>query len=198
MTHTRVISSSVVASVGLWVLTVVGCTSPARTNPGNPGTAGTTGTSGQGSGGSGNSSGVAGTNGSGGNSSGGQGGDIVILSGNGGSTGSGAGTTGTGSGGMSSTGTAGAAGGPAKMACASATSDPLPYTSGYTADATNRSNAMTTASGVSTDEKAQQMSGLLQSGTASYNVFNQDTNTNRGIRGFYYRDGPRGVNLNAT
>jgi beta-glucosidase len=206
MTHTRVISSSVVASVGLWVLTVVGCASPARTNPGNPGTAGT---SGQGSGGSGNSSGVAGTNGSGGNSSGGQGGDIVILSGDGGSTGSGAGTTGsgagggggtagTGSGGMSSTGAAGAAGGPAKMACASATSDPLPYTSGYTADATNRSNAMTTASGMSTDEKAQQMSGLLQSGTASYNVFNQDTNTTRGIRGFYYRDGPRGVNLNAT
>ncbi len=204
MTHPRFISSSVVASVGLWVLAVVGCASPARTNPG------TAGTSGQGSGGTGNSSGVAGTNGSGGDSSGGQGGDIVILTGIGGSTGSagvsGGGTngtgsggaTGTGSGGTSSAGTGGAAGGPAKMACTSATSDPLSYTSGYTADATNRSNAMATATAMSTDEKAQQMSGLLQSGTANYNVFNQDTNTTRGIRGFYYRDGPRGVNLNAT
>src|SRR5665811_1986424 len=134
MTHPRFISSSVVASVGLWVFAVVGCASPARTNPG------TAGTSGQGSGGTGNSSGVAGTNGSGGDSSGGQGGDFVILTGNGGSTGSAGvsgggatgsgGATGTGSGGTSSTGTGGAAGGPAKMACPSATSDPLSYTSG--------------------------------------------------------------------
>ncbi len=198
MCHTRFVSSSVVVSAGLLVL-AVGCAAPGR------GDSGTAGTSGQGSGGSGNSSGVAGTNGSGGSSQGGQGGDIVILTGTGGGSGgsSGAGTTGsgaagTGSGGTSSTGAAGAAGGPAKMACTSATSDPLPYTGGYTADSTNHSNATATASAMSTDEKAQQMSGLLQSGTANYNVFNQDTNTSRGIRGFYYRDGPRGVNLNAT
>ena len=47
-------------------------------------------------------------------------------------------------------------------------------------------------------EKAQQMSGLPQSGTANYNVFKQEDNTSRSIRGFYFRDGPRGVNLTAN
>ena len=42
------------------------------------------------------------------------------------------------------------------------------------------------------------MSGLPQSGTANYNVFQQEDNTTRGIKGFYFRDGPRGVNLNAN
>ena len=85
-----------------------------------------------------------------------------------------------------------------KMACVAATSDPLSYTSGYTADATNHSNAMSIATAMSNDEKAQQMSGLPQSGTANFNVFTQEDNGTRSIRGFHYRDGPRGVNLNAT
>jgi len=125
---------------------------------------------------------------------GGGGGDIVILTGSGGSGGSGTGSNG-GSGGMTGSGGSGTV---MKMACASASSDPLPYTSGYTADPTNRSNAMSIATAMTSDEKAQQMSGLPQSGSANYNVFNQETNSNRNTRGFYYRDGPRGVNLNAT
>ncbi len=85
-----------------------------------------------------------------------------------------------------------------KMACVAPPPTRSTTPPGYTADSTNRSNAMSIATAMSNDEKAQQMSGLPQSGTANFNVFNQETNTNRSIRGFYYRDGPRGVNLNAT
>src|SRR5450432_3547741 len=209
MTHTRVISSSVVASAGLWVLTVVGCTSPARTNPGNPGTAGT---SSQGSGGSGNSSGAAGTGAPGGNGGPGVGGagNDVILSGSGGAAGTGT-VTGTGTGGLSSGGTSGSAGvagsagatgaagtGVVKMTCPGNAAEPFNYAAGYTPDPTIHANAMSTATGMSDVEKQQQMSGLPQSGTADFNVFNQEDNSSRGIKGFYFRDGPRGVNLNAN
>jgi beta-glucosidase len=85
-----------------------------------------------------------------------------------------------------------------KMACGPATADPLPYTAGYTPDPTNRSNAMSVAMQMSNSDRAQQMSGLPQSGSANYNVFNQEDNKTLGIRGWYFRDGPRGVNLNAT
>ena len=47
-------------------------------------------------------------------------------------------------------------------------------------------------------EKQQQMSGLPQSGTGNYNVFQQEDNPTRGIKGFKFRDGPRGVNLAAN
>ena len=139
---------------------------------------------GSGGGGGGGSSGGGGSTGNGGMGAGpgnGGAGNEVILTGNGGGGGSG--------------GTGGAV---VKMACGSATSDPLPYTAGYTPDATNHSNAMSTANMMSNAERAQQMSGLQQSGTANYNVFNQETNSTRNIRGWYFRDGPRGVNLNAT
>jgi beta-glucosidase len=196
MPHTRFTSSSVFASVGLWILAVVGCASPARNN------SGAAGTSGQGSGGNGNSTGTGG-NGSGGNGGpvGGAGNEIILTGAGGtGGVGTGAGGSSTAGSTGTGTGTGGAAGtGTVKMACGASASDPLPYTGGYTPDATNRSNAMSTASSMSNDEKAQQMSGLPQSGTAAnYNVFNQETNTTRSIRGFYFRDGPRGVNLNAT
>jgi beta-glucosidase len=95
-------------------------------------------------------------------------------------------------------GGSGTGGAPVKMACAAATIDPLPYTSGYTADPANRTNAMSLAMQMSSTEQTQQMSGLPQSGSANYNVFNQEDNKTRGIRGWYFRDGPRGVNLNAT
>ena len=57
---------------------------------------------------------------------------------------------------------------------------------------------MSVAMSMSDTERAQQMSGVQQSGSANYNVFNQEDNSSRGIRGWYFRDGPRGVNLNAT
>jgi beta-glucosidase len=197
MIYPRFVWSSVFASVGLWVLAVVGCAAPGRS------TSGAAGTSGQGSGGSGNSNGSAGTIGPGGPGVGGAGNDM-ILTGSGGTGGNGtgaggssmAGSTGTGTGTAGSTGAAGT--GVVKMVCPGGAAEPFNYAAGYTPVSTNRSNAMSTATAMSNDEKAQQMSGLPQSGSADYNVFNQETNSSRNIRGFYFRDGPRGVNLNAN
>jgi len=209
------------AAIGICFLAAGGCAAPSRSTTGTA-DAGTPGTGGV------DSPGTAGSmGGAAGNSSvgmGGQGNEIIIVSGDGG-TSSGAGTNGgagtVGSGGTvgnggavgnggtvgnggavgrgGTSGVAGATGsGGMKMACPSAASDPLPYTSGYTADSTIRSTAMSTAMAMSDTEKTQQMTGLPQSGSANYNVFKQEDNTTRGIRGFWFRDGPRGVNLSAN
>jgi beta-glucosidase len=85
-----------------------------------------------------------------------------------------------------------------KVACGSSTTKPLPYTSGYTPDPAVHTAAMTVTNSLSVSEKAQQMRGLTQSGTANYNVFRQEDNTSKGIKAFLFRDGPRGVNLNAN
>ena len=86
-----------------------------------------------------------------------------------------------------------------KIACASATADPLLYTEGYTPDPTIRDNARRQrAPACRSAEKQQQMSGLPQSGTGNFNVFEQEDNPRRDIKGFKFRDGPRGVNLNAN
>ncbi len=95
-------------------------------------------------------------------------------------------------------GAGGAGGAGPKTSCTSATQDPLPYTGGYKADPTTRSAAMALANSLSVEERAQQMRGLPQAGTADYNVFRQEDNTSKGIKAFYFRDGPRGVNLNAN
>ena len=95
-------------------------------------------------------------------------------------------------------GAGGAGGAPPKMSCTSSTQDPLPYTQGYKADPAIRSAATTLANSLSVEERAQQMRGLPQTGAANYNVFQQEDNTSKGIKAFYFRDGPRGVNLNAN
>jgi beta-glucosidase len=194
MSHRRFLNSFGLGLLAAGITIAAGCghpgggTSPGTGGSSSPGSGGTStaGTSG---------AGTAGTNGSPG--TGGQGGDIVI-SGTGGTTGA-AGSAGD-SGTAGVTGSAGTAGtGPTKTACGSnAPSDPLPYTNGYTQNPSDVSNAMTTATAMSNDERAQQMSGLPQSGTANYNVFQQESNTNRNVLGLYFRDGPRGVNLNAN
>jgi beta-glucosidase len=200
MSHGRFLSVLGLGLLGVGVTLGAGCG-----HPGGGTVTGTAGNSGPGSGGSSTAgtsgAGTAGTNG--GPGTGGQGGDIVI-SGNGGSTGaagdssgtagtSGAGTAGTSGGGVS--GTAGT--GSSKMACGSnAPSDPLPYTAGYTQNPSDVSSAMSAATAMSNDDRAQQMSGLPQSGTANYNVFNQESSSS--VLGFYFRDGPRGVNLSAN
>ena len=63
------------------------------------------------------------------------------------------------------------------MACGSSATDPLPYTAGYSPNATDRSNAMSMANMMSNAERAQQMSGVQQNGTANYNVFSQEDNS---------------------
>ncbi len=93
---------------------------------------------------------------------------------------------------------AGGAGDGTKTACGSASVDPLRYTAGYTPDPVIRQSALALASSLSDVEKQQQMSGLPQSGSGNFNVFEQESNTARGIKGFKFRDGPRGVNLNAN
>ncbi|HVY41034.1 MAG TPA: glycoside hydrolase family 3 N-terminal domain-containing protein [Polyangia bacterium] len=173
MFHLRLLSA-----LSLCAFFAAGCPAPYR--GGSSGTGGSRGMA-TGEGGTGATTDGGGT---GGSASGSGGSGEQILTGNGGN--------GAQDGG-SSTGTGGA---PVKMACGSATGDPLPYTSGYTADPTNRANAMAMATTMNNDERAQQMAGLKLS-SANYNVFNQEDNTNRGVRGWYFRDGPRGVNLNA-
>ena len=127
--------------------------------------------------------------GTGGSGNPGTGGGEVIITGSGG-----AGGAGNPDGGV--TGTGGAA---MKVACTTPSpANALPYTAGYVADPMVRQAAMTLASSMSDAEKAQQMRGLPQAGTANFNVFRQEDNTVRGIKGFLFRDGPRGLNLNAN
>ncbi len=182
MFHSRLIAVFALSALGA---VSSSCSAPTRGNPtGATGGSGPTPT-----GGSGNSTGP-GTGGNGANP--GTGGGEMIISGDGGSQGQGgAGMAGNGGGNAPGTG-----GG--KAACGASAADPLPYTGGYVADAANHSKAMMVASQMSTTEMAQQMSGLQQNGTANFNVFRQEDNMNRGIRGWTFRDGPRGVNLNAT
>jgi beta-glucosidase len=169
-----------------------GCKAPARNTSGSGGSGTGTGGSGVGTGGFGNFTGTGG-------SSSGTGGEIILT----GTGGSGAGgSSPADGGGGSSGGTAGSGSGTGgavlKVACGSSATDPLPYTAGYSANATDRANAMSIANMMSNAERAQQMSGIQQNGTANYNVFNQEDNSTRSIRGWYFRDGPRGVNLNAN
>ncbi|HEY7376620.1 MAG TPA: glycoside hydrolase family 3 N-terminal domain-containing protein [Polyangia bacterium] len=206
MSQHRLFFSASVISVGLWFATIGGCTAPSRGNTSGTAGNGSPGTAGDGSPGAGGMSGTTGSGGDGSPGAGGQGNEVIIISGSagmGGTTGSAGngtpGTAGNGAGGAGGTaGNTGAGGSTTKMACPSATSDPLPYTSGYTPDTTKRSTAMSTATAMSDADKAQQMTGLPQSGSPNYNVFKQEDNTTRSIRGFYFRDGPRGVNLNAN
>jgi len=95
-------------------------------------------------------------------------------------------------------GAGGAGGSAAKMSCLAATADPLPYTDGYKPDPKIRQMAMDLANRMMDFEKQQQMTGLPQSPPGNFNVFEQESNTARDIRGFKFRDGPRGVNLAAN
>jgi beta-glucosidase len=103
-----------------------------------------------------------------------------------------------GSAGAGGNGGGGGGDGGAKAACSSATADPLLYTKGYSPDPAIRDEARRLAASLSDVEKQQQMTGLPQSGTADFNVFEQEDNQDRDIKGFQFRDGPRGVNLHAN
>jgi len=107
----------------------------------------------------------------------------------------------TGAGG--STGSSGSGGSTvAKIACtASLTPDPK-MMPGYSAsDHTKfQTQAATTLANLSSQEKAQQMRGTDPGPSTSRNwtdIFRQPDNTAKGIKGFTFRDGPRGVNLDA-
>jgi beta-glucosidase len=90
----------------------------------------------------------------------------------------------------------------AKIACtAPFTPDPK-IMPGYSAsDHTKfQTQAATTLANLSSQEKAQQMRGTDPGPSTSRNwtdIFRQPDNTAKGIKGFTFRDGPRGVNLDA-
>ena len=90
----------------------------------------------------------------------------------------------------------------AKSACmVGPTADPK-MMPGYPADQHTKfqTQASTTLANLSLAEKAQQMRGTDPGPSTSRNwtdIFRQPDNTAKGIKGFTFRDGPRGVNLDA-
>jgi Beta-glucosidase-related glycosidases len=71
---------------------------------------------------------------------------------------------------------------------------------GYPDHAKFQTQAATTLANLSLQEKAQQMRGTDPGPSTSRNwtdTFRQPDNTAKGIKGFTFRDGPRGVNLDA-
>ena len=182
---------------------------------GGGGSAGSGGSNGGGSGGSNNggagSGGGSSSGGSGGTNTGGASG-AGGISNNGGAGGANAGgTTGAGGanggvGGGSGGTSGGGAGGTtvAKVACDDKTF-PLAKDSkmpGYSSDDhTKYQNlAKTAVANMSLADKAQQMRGTDPGSSSSRNwndIFRQTDNTTKNIKGWLYRDGPRGVNLDA-
>jgi beta-glucosidase len=69
------------------------------------------------------------------------------------------------------------------------------YTPGYTQDPAVLSRVQSVLSSMSLTEKADQMRGQPAGDRMDYDVFGQPNNDAKGILGFKFRDGPRGVNL---
>jgi beta-glucosidase len=202
--------------VSLLAAAVFACSAPSRsTGTSSGGTTGGGNTTGGGSGGNGVITGTGNTNGSGtggggviaggsggttGGPASGSGGNGDVVLGSGGATGQGGPDAGVAGGSSGNSGTPGT-GGATKTACAAVTTDPFPYTAGYTPDPATHSAAVALAGALSNTEQQQQMTGLPQTSTSpSYNVFRQEDNTTHtpNIKGFRFRDGPRGVNLSAN
>src|SRR5439155_22973716 len=73
-----------------------------------------------------------------------------------------------------------------------------PWSPGYTPDPAVVSAVQATLGGLSLSEKADQMRGTSPGGNQNFSdIFRTPDNANKGIRGFLFRDGPRGVNLAA-
>ncbi|HEY2900910.1 MAG TPA: glycoside hydrolase family 3 N-terminal domain-containing protein [Polyangia bacterium] len=173
--------SSAFVLAGTVALAAASCGHPAVMGGGNP-----------------TGSGGDSTSGNGGNGQGG-----TVSSGSGG--GNGGDTVNTGSGGSSSTGSGGSEviitptdGGTdatvmvMKMSCPDMAYNDK-YTPGYSITADAKSSAATTLASMQIGEKADQMRGTQPGQT----IFNQADNTTRGIKGFKFRDGPRGLCLDA-
>ncbi len=167
---------------------------------GGSGGGGAGGSGGVSSGGSGGTTNMGGAGGAGGTTSGGSGGPS-----SGGSGGSGGGNGGAGGGAGSSGGTSGGGSGGttvAKSSCGDATLPSDPKMPGYS-DAdhnTFQTKAANTVANMSTAEMAQQMRGTDPGSATARNwndIFRQLDNTSKGIKGYTFRDGPRGVNLDA-
>ena len=155
-----------------------------------------------GTGGGGPSNGSGGQSASGGNVGSGSGGNGsgtggIVGGGSGGRMGSG-GSVATGSGGTGMT--SGSGGGGGKTACGDTTPPTDPKMPGYPADQHTKYAAMAASlmANLSTSEKADQMRGVPQPASFNNDIFRQPDNTMHNIKGFMFRDGPRGVNLDAS
>jgi beta-glucosidase len=87
----------------------------------------------------------------------------------------------------------------AKTACASSTYQD-PYTPGYKPDPGKVSQAQSVVNSMNVAELVQQMRGTSPGTSANANygdIFRTTDNASKGIKGFLFRDGPRGVNLAA-
>jgi beta-glucosidase len=170
----------------------------ACSHPSSP-VGGSGGRSENGSGGSaGPGSGGSGSPGSGGSGSPGTGGDIIL--GSGGAAvipdGGGSDVPVTGSGGSGSPGT----GGMAKMACPATPTYVAPFSPGYSDAQHQMYLSMATAKrqGLTAAEAADQMRGVPRGNGQNFtDIFRTVDNMAKGIRGYLFRDGPRGVNLDA-
>jgi len=171
------------------VLVSAGCRPQPPTYIGGSG-----GNSGSGSGSGQTASGGAVGAGSGGNTGSGGG----LGSGSGGHVGGSASGGGMGSGTGGATGS-GSGGGGGKTACGDTTPPADPKMPGYPADQHTKfaGMAMSLLSSLSTSEKADQMRGVPQPASFNNDIFRQPDNTTHNIKGFMFRDGPRGVNLDA-
>lgn len=152
------------------------------------------------------------SNGSGGNVGSSSGGGVGSGSGGSGSGGQGAGANGSGSGGhvggtatggngtSGSGGATGSGGGSGNTACGDTTPPADPKMPGYPADQHTKfaAMAMSLMANLSTSEKADQMRGVPQPASFNNDIFRQPDNTMHNIKGFTFRDGPRGVNLDAS
>ncbi len=153
----------------------VGCLKPSgASTQGSGNDTGSGNSSSIGSGGTGNNTSSGGTTSTGGAM--GNAGSGVVIIGNGGSAGGGTVT---------------------KMACTDSANQQgaLPYTSGYTISDTAKSQAQAAVNGMSVTQKANQLRGTTIGGYAD--IFRTLDDTQAGVKGFLFNDGPRGVNLDA-
>ena len=73
-----------------------------------------------------------------------------------------------------------------------------PWSPGYTPDPNVKSAVQSVVGSMSLSEKADQMRGTNPGGGSNFSdIFRTLDNPNKGVRGFLFRDGPRGVNLAA-
>ncbi len=184
-----------------------GSGSSGNSGTGNSSGSSTGGKSGTGGNGPGTGTGGNGTStGTGGNGTGtgtGGNGTSTGTGGNGTSTGTGGNGTGSGGNGTGSGGNGSGGGSGMKMACTDTTPPTDPKMPGYSAAQHTMYNNMANSVllNMSVAEKADQMRGIPQPPTTSPtyydDVFRQPDNTMHSIKGFRFRDGPRGVNLDA-
>ena len=71
------------------------------------------------------------------------------------------------------------------------------WSPGYTPDPAVQAQVKNVVGSMSLSEKADQMRGTPKGNGQTTDIFRTLDNTNKGVKGFLFRDGPRGVNLAA-